>query len=570
MLVQLSNIKKEIGVKKLFENVSFQLEEFEKCALIGRNGIGKTTLAGIIEGKDKEYVGELNIRKGIKVIVTKQEFIGNESLTPLDYILDSVPMYRELEGKIKGYEANPTHDLNEIQIYSDSINEWHSLSYSEMADDIGIKFHKLGMTIDQMLSPISKLSGGQKRFVELLRVEYAKADLAILDEPTNHLDIYAKANFLNWMRDYKKALFIISHDRDVLHEVDRILELTSDEIKDFKGNYEKYLKINSVNIVSEVHEHEVDLKQIEQYRKQMIVAKEMKLSAHSDGSRTSAKIREMKYKKLYDDARANLNDPEFWIDKESVGNLDKKMKEKYAEFKSREIRFRLFEMDRRTDINIYDLIKIKNLSIGYSDPLFKGLNVRLDGGKKLQIRGRNGQGKTTFLNFVINLHKLGIVDLVHENTGIKYFDGIVEFDKNIRIGVYEQELKSHPDDKLDIFSLTLSDVIFKLYTDARIPINKQKVNVVLSNYLFDPIIDGDTKYINLSGGQKSRIQFIKMMINNPNLIILDEPTNHLDLPSIEELENMLAEYKGAVIYVSHDSYFAKNVGGEVITLGKQM
>lgn len=568
MLVQLSNLKKEIGVKKLFENVSFQLDPGEKCALIGRNGIGKTTLAGIIEGLDKDFEGEFNIRKGIRIIVTKQEFMGDSSLTPLDYILDNIPSYRELELKIKSFETNPSHDLDKIQIYSDSINDWHNLSYSDISDDISVKFLKLGMTFNQLLSPIEKLSGGQKRFVELLRVEYSNSDLAILDEPTNHLDIYAKQNFLSWMREYPKALLIISHDRDVLHEVDRILELTTEEIKDFKGNYEKYLKVNSINIVSEVHEHEVDLKKIEQYRKQMNVAKEMKLGAKSNGSRTSAKIREMKYKKLYDEARLELTNPEFWIDKESREGLDKKMKEKYVEYKSKEIRFHLSEMDRRKDINIYDLVKIKELSIGYSYALFEGLNIRLDGGKKLQIKGKNGKGKTTFLNFLIKLQKLGVVGVVEDDTGIKYYDGIVEFDKNIRIGVYEQELKTSSNEKEDIFSLSLSDVIFKLYIDERIPINKQKVNTILSNYLFDPIIDSDTKYRSLSGGQKSRIQFIKMMINNPNLIILDEPTNHLDLPSIEELEKMLSEYKGAVIYVSHDSYFSKNVGGEIMTLGK--
>jgi ATP-binding cassette subfamily F protein 3 len=178
-------------------------------------------------------------------------------------------------------------------------------------------------------------------------------------------------------------------------------------------------------------------------------------------------------------------------------------------------------------------------------------------GTNLEMRGRNGSGKSTFLRSII---------YTYQNQGeypSTVLEGSIKFNPKVRLGVYEQEVSS------EYLDFTLSEMIGKFHNDLNLEFNNQELSRILSNYLFDPKVDKDLKLRDCSGGQKARVQIIKMLLNSPNLIILDEPTNHLDLPSVEELENMLKEFKGCIIYVTHDNYFRKNIGGEILTIGKK-
>ena len=191
------------------------------------------------------------------------------------------------------------------------------------------------------------------------------------------------------------------------------------------------------------------------------------------------------------------------------------------------------------------------MSLGYSDKvLFMDLNMDLPEGSVVRLKGRNGTGKTTFIKSILGLE-----------TNIIRYDGELEVFKHTKIGVYEQEVSP------DYFNLTLESALERTYLDQNLSISDQKIRALASDYLFT-LEDLNVPVNRLSGGQKARLQIIKMLATNPTMLILDEPTNHLDLPSIEEIESALKKYTGAILYVSHDNYFANKLGGEEIDLNK--
>ena len=200
------------------------------------------------------------------------------------------------------------------------------------------------------------------------------------------------------------------------------------------------------------------------------------------------------------------------------------------------------------------LIEVAKLGLGYGEtPLFTDVSFQLRANDRLRLHGRNGAGKSTLLN--------AIVAKAHDQIpACKQFGGTVAVEKALRIGIYEQEIAEK------YLHLTLNEAIEQAYMAKDVPIGETLIKQLLGDYLFNPATDGEVPLSRLSGGQKARFQLINMLAGNPQVLILDEPTNHLDLPSIEELEDALAHYNGAIIYISHDSYFARNLGGETITI----
>jgi ATPase subunit of ABC transporter with duplicated ATPase domains len=222
----------------------------------------------------------------------------------------------------------------------------------------------------------------------------------------------------------------------------------------------------------------------------------------------------------------------------------------YDEHKARNIRVRTNTSDT-TSSRL--LIEASKVSLGYKTPLFEDTSFQLREGDRLRLHGRNGAGKTTLVQAIIA--KAG----GHEAPSTRYA-GTVAVESHIRIGVYEQEIDGK------YLDMTLSQAIEKAYRAKDVPISDQKIKQLLGDYLFDPQVDSHAPMQQLSGGQKARFQLMNMLAGDPQVLILDEPTNHLDLPSIEELEDALKQYHGAIIYISHDSYFAGNVGGTVLEI----
>jgi ATP-binding cassette subfamily F protein uup len=253
--------------------------------------------------------------------------------------------------------------------------------------------------------------------------------------------------------------------------------------------------------------------------------------------------------KQYADVEAAMNEPNFWIDRESAEGLNKKVSDNYGKFKAKNIKLH----KTSTHEHSKELLRVEGLSLSYGEtPLFSPVDFQLQHGTRLRLIGRNGAGKTTLIR--------ALEDATHEQRSATWRAGSIFCDRSLRLSVYEQETTQ------GLLALPLKSAIAHIYDRLGLPSHDEAVMRTMGNYLFNPYEDGQTLVADLSGGQKARLQIIQMLAPDPNLLILDEPTNHLDLPSIEELENALANYHGALLYVSHDSYFAEHVGGDELVL----
>ena len=547
MLLAANIDEKSIGTKHLFSGLKLHVENGEKVAIIGRNGVGKTTLFRMLVGLDKDYAGSIVQQPGARVIATAQEHTDLGDITVMDYILHRLPEYLELKHIIDTYPETMGDNIGKITRYSEALERFGTLDYYDVENRINqsLEDYQLHGKADV---PMSSLSGGQKRFVELIAVEHADADLALIDEPTNHMDYVAKAAFLEWFTSVKRAVVVISHDRDVLAEVDRIIEIKNGSCTPYPGNYDDYLRQNAHTTSTQMHDYEVTQRQIVNLREKVVQFRRLKEKARDPDTIKQFKRRELQAAAELEVLEA-VEKPSFWIDRESAANLNKKVSDNYDKFKARNIKLHKTSSHEHAK----ELLRVEDLQLGYGEaPLFQPVNFQLRHGDRLQLVGRNGAGKTTLVR--------AIEDAAHEKRAETWRAGGIFGDRGLRLSTYEQEAGQ------ELLHMPLAEAIAHIYVKLDLPATSEAVMRTMGNYLFDPYEDGKTLVADLSGGQKARLQIIQMLAPDPNLLILDEPTNHLDLPSIEELENALHNYHGALLYISHDSYFAKHLGGETVEI----
>jgi ATPase subunit of ABC transporter with duplicated ATPase domains len=457
--------------------------------------------------------------------------------------LAGLPEYADLSHIIETYPLTMGDDMKMISEYTEALQRFDDKGFYQIEGDIERELDTFQLP-DIAHRPFTTLSGGQKRLVEVVKIMHSKADLALIDEPTNHMDYVAKKQFIDWMNQAPEAMLVITHDRDVLESVDRIIELKDGGSQSFKGNYDDYLKQNAHSTGTAMNEFELVEKRIVNLKQKVIDYQRLK-----EKSRNPQTIQ--KFKRLEQVSRQELSDlqakekPTFWIDKESAENLNYKVANQYAKFKARNIKMNIKDDESRSS---HVLVKAASLSLGYDAALFKGVSIDLREGEAVELRGRNGAGKTTIIKRLLGSSESTV------------FEGELILDPKVRIGVYEQEVSP------EYFELTLKTAIERTYMDRKLTISETKIRALMHDYLFIEA-DGHIPVAKLSGGQKARLQIIAMLANDPQLLILDEPTNHLDLPSIEELETALKKYAGAILYVSHDDYFRKAVQAEVVTVG---
>lgn len=544
MIADITVTEKSFGPKLLMSGIKFSIDDGEKIGVIGRNGVGKSTLFGILTGEDKDFTGEVIFKRGTVVVATKQEHHDIGEQTVLQYVLSGLPEYPELSHIIETYPETMGDDMKLIDEYTQALMRFDDKGFYQIEEQIERELTNFQLP-DLAHRQFTTLSGGQKRLIEIVKIMHSDADLALIDEPTNHMDYVAKAQFIDWMQNAREGMLVITHDRDVLNEVDRIIELKDGDNASYKGNYNAYLKQNAVSTGTQMNDFEMIEKRIVNLKAKVIDYQRLKEKSRNPGTI-------QKFKRLEETSRKELAElqakekPTFWIDKESAANLNYKVAAQYDKFKAKNIRMNLKDEESRSK---HILVNVKNLSLGYGDtPLFAGANIDLREGEALEIRGRNGAGKTTLIKALLG-----------DKTATQ-FSGDVTLDTHMRIGVYEQEVAP------TYFKLSLEAAIEKMYLDRNLAISTTKIRNLLSDYLFTEG-DGKTPVSRLSGGQKARFQLIAMLANDPQLLILDEPTNHLDLPSIEELETALAKYAGATLYVSHDGYFRDALGGDVLQIG---
>ena len=547
MIITASIQEKSFGDKSLFKDTSFFVEDGEKVGLIGRNGEGKTTLFRIIAGEDKDFQGEMQFGKGVHMVATRQEHHGFEETPVLEYILQDLPNFAKLKHILDNHPLIMGDKMHLINEYSEALEQFDNLGYYTIENEVEkvLDSFQLGGRINDKLG---ELSGGQKRLIEVAKVMLSNAQLALIDEPTNHMDYVAKDKFLQWMSSVNDSMIVISHDRDVLDKVDRILEVKDQRIISYKGNYSDYLRQNSSSTGSMMNEYELTQRRIVNLKAKIIEYQRFK-----EKSRHPSTIQ--RFKRLEQTSRDELaklekaEKPTFWVDRESVQDMGLKTGEQYQKFKAKNIRLSGVNGDEGFSRL---LVNVSGLSLGYEKPLFKDVSFQIREGEITEIRGRNGAGKTTLIKTLLATVK-------NQDFSAKVFDGVIDVDKKIRVGVYEQETSS------ELLKKTLSQAIEHIFLSRDLKVGETKIRQLMADYLFTQG-DANIPVSQLSGGQKARLQLIDMLADSPSLLVLDEPTNHLDLPSIEELENALNSYSGAILYISHDTHFQKELGGEVIQL----
>ena len=552
MIADIHITEKSFGDKTLMKDVKFSVDDGEKVGVVGRNGVGKSTLFGILSGKDTDYTGEVIFRRGITVATTAQEHHGLGEQTVMSYILGGLPEYSKLKKIIDEYPLTMGDNMRKIEEYTQALERFDQKGFYQVEEKIERELSNF--QLDGFGNRrISSLSGGQKRLVEIVKIMHSEAHLALIDEPTNHMDYIAKQQFIDWMNSQPhQAMLIITHDRDVLGQVDRIVEIKDGQAVSYRGNYDAYLKQNAQATTAGMNNFEQIEKRIVNLKQKVLDYQRLKEKSRNPGTI-------QKFKRLENEARAELAElsemekPTFWIDKESVGQLDYKSAERYGKFKSRNIRLSMKDASSRSQ---HVLVRAENVAVGIGERiLFEDVNIDLREGEAIEIRGRNGAGKTTLIRMILASGK-------SFDGGPVLYSGDIFLDPQVRIGVYEQEIDER------YLSDPLEKAIEKLYMSRDLSISDTKIRQLLADYLFTDA-DRMTPLARLSGGQKARFQIIAMLANDPQLLILDEPTNHLDLPSIEELETALAKYSGAILYVSHDNYFREKLGGKVVQIGAE-
>ena len=398
MIADIHITEKSFGDKTLMRDVKFSVDDGEKVGVVGRNGVGKSTLFGILAGMDSDYTGEVIFRRGITVASTAQEHHGLGNQTVLSYILSGLPEYSALKKIIDEYPETMGDNMRKIEEYTQALERFDQKGFYQIEEKIERELDNFQLSgCGERL--LGSLSGGQKRLVEIVKIMHSEAHLALIDEPTNHMDYVAKQQFIDWMSSQpRQAMLIITHDRDVLSRVDRIVELKDGRAVSYCGNYDAYLKQNAQATAAGMNNFEQVEKRIANLKQKVLDYQRLKEKSRNPGTI-------QKFKRLENEARAELAElsemdkPTFWIDKESAGQLDYKSAERYGKFKARNIRLSMKDAASRSQ---HVLVRVEDAAVGVGERiLFEGVNIDLREGEAVELRGRNGAGKTTLIRMLL-------------------------------------------------------------------------------------------------------------------------------------------------------------------------
>jgi ATP-binding cassette subfamily F protein 3 len=518
IVLSCKDIHKSYGIDVILDKVTFNINEGEKVGLIGANGAGKTTLFKILTAQLEQDTGELFIDKNKRVGYLSQHLslesgstIYEELLTVFQELLNIESRLTELEVKL-----NEPYDISKQEYHDKIIHEFTTLTevYEHRGGytykgEISRVLRGLGFTEEDFNKNINILSGGQKTRVALCKLLLTMPEILLLDEPTNHLDLDA----IEWLEDYLKAykgtMIIISHDRFFLDSItNKTVEMINGHVNTYNGNYTTFIDLKQKNY--EVQLKAYNLQQTEIKRQEDII--ERYRSFNREKSIKAAESREKALEKV-----------------ERIEAPDK-------ETKASKIKF-------ETQIKSgNDVLHAENLSKSYGEKrLFHNLDLDIKRGEKTALIGENGRGKTTLFRI--------IMDNVEKDTGIKVLG------KNVFIGYYDQEQSN----------LNLEKTVLDEVWDEFPNMTTTQLRNALAAFLFTG--DDVFKHIStLSGGEKCRINLLKLMLSKSNLLLLDEPTNHLDINSREALEDALLSYDGTLLVISHDRYFLNKVIDKIYDL----
>ncbi|MCI2943581.1 MULTISPECIES: ribosomal protection-like ABC-F family protein [Staphylococcus] len=515
ILLQLNDISKSFDGEDIFTRVNFEVKTGERIGVVGRNGAGKSTLMKIIAGVEDYDSGHISKIKNLRMGYLTQQMTLNSSASvfeemskPFEHLKKMELLIREETNWLADQASN--YDSEEYQQhmerYESLTNQFEQLDGYQYESKIKTVLHGLNFNEDDFDKPINDFSGGQKTRLSLAQMLLNEPDLLLLDEPTNHLDLETTKWLEDYLKYFKGAIVIISHDRYFLDKiVTQIYDVALGDVKRYVGNYEQFIEQRDKYYESRMQEYERQQDEIK--RLETFVEKNITRASTSGMAKSRRKTLE------------------------KMERIDKPM----LDARSANIQF---GFNRNTG---NDVMHIRNLKIGYDSPITSPINIEVSKGDHIAIIGPNGVGKTTLIKTIARRQK--------------QLEGEITFGANLQIGYYDQKQAEFKSNK------TIIDYVWDQYPTM----NEKDIRAILGRFLF--VQDDVKKVINdLSGGEKARLQLALLMLQRDNVLILDEPTNHLDIDSKEMLEQALKDFEGTILFVSHDRYFINQLANKVFDL----
>lgn len=512
MLYQISNGAVAFGDDVILHSIDFEIRNTEKIAIVGRNGCGKTTLLKLISGEvemeklDSDESAFIAKAGNQEIGYLKQIAFDDPDVTLEQEVRKCFVKMDERKAELARAAAELEHD------YSDEKVARYTAMEEAFKDDGGyyyekeyeVMIRKFGFSDDERKKPIRDFSGGQQTKIAFIKLLLSKPDILLLDEPTNHLDVTTIEWLESYLKSYPKAVVVVSHDRMFLDNVvDVVYEIEYGTARRYPGNYTNFIARKKENYDKQMKDHIAQQKEIERLQRMVTRFK---------GKPTKTSMAQSKQKAI--DRMVIIEAPDKYDNKTFHAN---------------------FQPEKETG---NDVLYTSELAIGYDHPL-SVVSLDLKRGEKLGILGGNGLGKSTFLKTIVGK--------------IPALSGEYRFGTNVQIGYFDQQMAMYTSNK------TVLDDFWDEYPN----LTETEARNALGAFLFS----GEDVFKNvnmLSGGEKVRLALCKILKTRPNVLVLDEPTNHMDIVGKETLESMLKDYKGTLIFVSHDRYFVKKVATQLL------
>ena len=512
MLYQISNGAVAFGDDVILHSIDFEIRNTEKIAIVGRNGCGKTTLLKLISGEvemeklDSDESAFIAKAGNPEIGYLKQIAFDDPDVTLEQEVRKCFVKMDERKAELARAAAELEHD------YSDEKVARYTAMEEAFKDDGGyyyekeyeVMIRKFGFSDDERKKPIRDFSGGQQTKIAFIKLLLSKPDILLLDEPTNHLDVTTIEWLEGYLKSYPKAVVVVSHDRMFLDNVvDVVYEIEYGTARRYPGNYTNFIARKKENYDKQMKDHIAQQKEIERLQRMVTRFK---------GKPTKTSMAQSKQKAI--DRMVIIEAPDKYDNKTFHAN---------------------FQPEKETG---NDVLYTSELAIGYDHPL-SVVSLDLKRGEKLGILGGNGLGKSTLLKTIVGK--------------IPALSGEYRFGTNVQIGYFDQQMAMYTSNK------TVLDDFWDEYPN----LTETEARNALGAFLFS----GEDVFKNvnmLSGGEKVRLALCKILKTRPNVLVLDEPTNHMDIVGKETLESMLKDYKGTLIFVSHDRYFVKKVATQLL------
>lgn len=517
MNITITNGAIEFGAETIIEEINFEINNKDKIAVVGRNGAGKSTLLRSIINNEMltEGIGEekFTIKKeGSPVIgYLKQIEFEDDSISMIDEILKVYKPILNLENKIQILLNKMQTDKSEqlSREYIQAMDRYEFLDGYTYKKEYETMINKFGFTKEDKQKKISEFSGGQRTKIAFIKLLLSKPDILLLDEPTNHLDVTTIKWLEGYLKNYPKAVVIVSHDRMFLDKiVNKVYEIEYATLTKYVGNYTDFERLKKANYEKQLKDYEYQQAEIKRLKQ---IADKFRYKP------TKAKMAMSKLKQI-----------------EHMVMVKEPSKYDLTSFKTN------FTIEKESG---NDVLNVKDLEIGYEGKALQKLSFSLYKGQKLGIIGENGIGKSTLLKTL--------------SGKIEKISGNFSFGYNVKIGYFDQQMNFKDNEK----------TVFDDFLDEFPKLTTTEIRNSLASFLFygDDVFK---KISMLSGGEKVRLQLAKILKKGPNLLILDEPTNHMDIVGKESLELLLKEYKGTVLFVSHDRFFINKIADSLMIFSK--